>query len=192
MTDTLAPAPVATDEVERPAAEAQTPEDESDEAAEEGAETSAARSAARTTRNIVTFKPENEPYEAGKCTVLVTLTIRPDDGHSDGRLVLIGAATHDEEPFLTVARLNKLALPGEIVTAIEQCELSLPARGKVRAEKDAKAKAEEEARKARQARKTVKGKTVGAANAAPAAPLKPAPAPSTDAALAQVAQQSLF
>jgi hypothetical protein len=119
---------------------------------------------ARKVRQSVTFEPENEPYEPGRCTVFVSLTIRPSDENPEGRQVLIAAGTHSDVVEVTSARLNYLALPGPVVTLIERCELSLVERGKVAAERKAKARA---ARKTRPAKGAVK-------QAVQAPPVKPA------------------
>jgi hypothetical protein len=161
--------------------------DESNESEEEQEETPAARKA----RQIVTFEPENETYEPGKCTVVVSLTIRPEDGDPNGRQVLIAAGTHDEMVEMASARLNDLALPGPVATLIERCELSLVERGKAAAERKAKEKAEEEARKARLAKRTQKpqGKA-----ATPAKPVKKSTAFAVGATppTADAGQPSLF
>jgi len=94
-------------------------------------------------RTILKFAPEDEPYVAGQCTVMIALTLQPDSGHRDGRLVLIGVRSHDEAPLIGLARLNTLQLPGEIITLLEKYELELPTRGQAKAEK----LAQEEARK---------------------------------------------
>jgi hypothetical protein len=114
-------------------------------------------------RTTIKFTPEDEAYVPGQCTVSIVLTLQPNDGHPDGRQVLIGVRSHDEEPLIGASRLNNLPLPGEIVGLLERYELNLPALGQARAERETQEKAKqvdaESKRKAAQARKTAKSES---------------------------------
>ncbi len=161
-------------------------------------------------RTTIKFTPEDEPYIPGQCTVSIVLTLQPNDGHPDGRQVLIGVRSHDEEPLISASRLNNLPLPGEIVGLLERYELNLPALGQLKAEKEAPDKvrqADAEAkRKAAQAKKTAKSEAskgkAGKKSLLAPPPEAPHPTPptvaaadappATDAAPGSAAQISLF
>lgn len=139
--------------------------------------TSAVSTQRGSVRTILKFAPEDEPYVAGRCTVTIALTLQPDDGHRDGRQVLIGVRSHDEAPLIGTARLSELQLPGEIITLLERYELELPARGQVRAKKLAQEEARRQADEAkRKARATPKNKPARPEGTTPASP-SPPPAP---------------
>lgn len=87
-----------------------------------------------------------EDYVAGKCTVTLALTIFPDDGHPDGRRVIIGVKSHNEAPLFCDERLHPLSLPASIANLMAQYGASLPARGVKVAEAKAKADAEKKAK----------------------------------------------
>jgi hypothetical protein len=189
------------DEVEtetEPDAEPDSPEADDAALAEapaaHGAVTAAARKPIKVSTRI-SYDVAAEPYEKGKCTVTLALTIRPDDGHPDGPQVVIGVRSHDESPLLSVKRLNALALPPELLELVHQYEATLAERGaakaatQVKAEADKKAAEEkrkqaEAARKARTSSKTATAKrTATSKPAAPAKPEAPQPAPVTLATL---------
>ena len=126
----------------------------------------------------IKYDPAGEPFVAGQCAVTLALTIQPDDGHAEGRLVVIGAKSHNEAPIFASARLNALALPPVLADLLEQYEASLPERGakadaaKAKAEAKKKAEAEKKAqaeaeRKAKSAEKAAKTKAANAKKAAP-------------------------
>lgn len=112
-------------------------------------------------RTTIKVAPEDEPYLPGQCTVSIVLTLQPNDEHPDGRQVLIGVRSHDEEPLIGLARLNSLSLPGEIVQLLERYEVSLPALGQAKAERETQEKAKQEQAEARrkqaQAKKAAQG-----------------------------------
>jgi hypothetical protein len=93
----------------------------------------------------IEFDVTAEPYAAGQCTVILALAIRPDDGHPDGRLVVLGARSHDEAPILATARLNTLQLPEALTRLLAEYEAQLPRRGAFKAEARAKEEAEKKA-----------------------------------------------
>ena len=175
-----------------PDAEPDSPEAEDATEAESpaapGAKTSVARKPIKVSTRI-SYDVAAEPYEKGKCTVTLALTIRPDDGHPDGPQVVIGVRSHDESPLLNVKRLNTLALPPELLELVRQYEATLAERGAAKAAAQVKAATEkkaaeekrkqaEAARKARTSSKTaIAKKTATSKPAAPTKPEAPQPAP---------------
>ena len=134
-----------------------------------------------------------EPYVPGQCTIILALAIRPDDGHPDGRLVVLGARSHDEAPILITARLNTLQLPEPLAQLLADYEAQLPRRGVVKAEARAKEAAEKKAaEERRQASASRKGAATAKAKHNPAAKAEIKPAVEKPAAKPASAQVSLF
>jgi zinc-ribbon domain len=158
------------------AALSETTEDENDEvegeeAEEEGTEESETVDTATpakpgTPRKAVTVSTKvkvdatAEPYAAGQCTLTLALTLQPDDGHPEGRPVVVGVRSHAEAPLLMMGRLKTLQLSEPLLTLVRDYEAKLPALG---AECAAKKQVAAEAAKAKQAaeavRKTTTAKT---------------------------------
>lgn len=159
--------------------------------------TSAVSTQRGSVRTILKFAPEDEPFVVDRCTVTIALTLQPDDGHRDGRQVLIGVRSHNEVPLIGIARLNELQLPGEIVTLLEKYELELPARGQAQAEKlaqeEARRQADEAKRKARATPKSKSAKSEGMPTLQPSLPpALPAEEPSPEITPLPAPQISLF
>lgn len=53
-------------------------------------------------------EPQEEPYIFDKCTVELHLTFKPDDGHSEGRIVIISASSHGDFPVSQTIRESSL------------------------------------------------------------------------------------
>lgn len=74
---------------------------------------------------------QEEPYILEKCTVEVHLTFKPDDGHPDGRIVIISASSHRDFPVSEKIRessLGELPLPlkellKELVADFPNCQV---------------------------------------------------------------------
>lgn len=108
---------------------------------------------------------EEDPYEFDKCLITIAMALMPDDGHPDGREVMVGVRNHQDEPVLAMYRLSDLMpLPDPVQQLIEQLKEQLPARSAKVAEKKAQAK------EAEQKRKAARGKTVKAAAKKPEKP----------------------
>jgi hypothetical protein len=168
-----------------PANEPET-DDETDEAAGTETPTPSAPPDSKPAMKVKTkieFDVTAEPYVPGQRTIILALAIRPDDGHPDGRLVVLGARSHDEAPILATARLNTLQLPEPLAQFLAEYEGQLPRRGAAKAEtqarKDAEKKAAEERRQAsRKGAATAKAKHATAAKAeTKPATVKPASKP---------------
>ena len=141
----------------------------------------------------IEFDVTAEPYVAGQCTVILALAFRPEDGHPDGRLVVLGARSHDEAPVLATARLNTLQLPEPLTRLLADYEGQLPRRGARKAEARAKEEAEKKAAEERR-QASRKGAATAAAKAKHAATAKPEAktAAAKPAAKAASTQVSLF
>ncbi len=139
----------------------------------------------------IEFDVAAEPYVPGQCTIILALAIRPDDGHPDGRLVVLGARSHDEAPVLATARLNTLQLPEPLTRLLADYEGQLPRRGALKAEARAKEEAE---KKAAEERRQASRKGAATAKAKHAATAKPEAktAAAKPAAKAASTQVSLF
>lgn len=70
------------------------------------------------TDKLVNGEPCNqgEPYEWEKCTVRLSLTFFPDDGHESGRQVVLGCNTHNDPPLIEPVREADLGTLPTIVT----------------------------------------------------------------------------
>lgn len=74
---------------------------------------------------------QEEPYIFEKCTVELHLTFKPDDGHPDGRIVIISASSHRDFPVSEKIRessLGELPLPlkellKELVADFPNCQV---------------------------------------------------------------------
>ncbi len=139
----------------------------------------------------IEFDVTAEPYTPGQCTIILALAIRPDDGHPDGRLVVLGARSHDEAPVLATARLNTLQLPEPLTRLLADYEAQLPRRGALKAETRAKEEAE---KKAAEERRQASRKGAATAKAKHSTTAKPETKPATTkpAAKAASTQVSLF
>lgn len=64
---------------------------------------------------------QEEPYIFEKCTVELHLTFKPDDGHPDGRIVIISASSHGDFPVSERIRESSLGeLPPPLKELLEQ------------------------------------------------------------------------
>ena len=139
----------------------------------------------------IEFDVTAEPYVAGQCTVILALAIRPDDGHPDGRLVVLGARSHDEAPVLATARLNALHLPEPLARLLAEYEAQLPRRGTAKAEARAKEEAEKKATEERR-QASRKGAATAKAKHSAAAKTETKPAVEKPAVKPASTQVSLF
>ena len=113
---------------------------------------------------------EEDAYEFDKCLITVTMGFMPYDGDPNGRLVMLRVRNHQDEPVLSICRLNDLMpLPDPIQQLLEQLKEQLPARSEKAVAKKAKSKQDEEKRK------SAGNKTKTPTKAAPEKAEKPKP-----------------
>jgi hypothetical protein len=83
----------------------------------------------------------SEPYTFEQCTITLTLQFWPEDGHPQGRLVLVSARNHRDSPLITVARATELGpLPPQAAELLERLRAEQPERERARAEREAERK----------------------------------------------------
>lgn len=116
---------------------------------------------------------EEDPYEFDKCLISIGIGLMPDDGHPEGRPVILGVRNHQDEPIVRMCRLSDLSpLPDPIQQLLDQLKEDMPARSEKAAAKKKKA-----AEAAKSKSKVTVGKTVPPVKAAKAAKAeKPKPA----------------
>ncbi|MFB2880628.1 hypothetical protein [Floridanema aerugineum] len=72
---------------------------------------------------------QEEPYIFDKCTVELHLTFKPDDGHPDGRIVIISASSHGDFPVSEQIRESSLEeLPSPLKELLEELVADFPNR----------------------------------------------------------------
>ena len=72
---------------------------------------------------------QEEPYILEKCTVEVHLTFKPDDGHPDGRIVIISASSHRDFPVSEKIRESLLGeLPPPLKELLKELVADFPNR----------------------------------------------------------------
>lgn len=72
---------------------------------------------------------QEEAYIFEKCTVELHLTFKPDDGHPDGRIVIISASSHGDFPVSERLRESTLGeLPPPLKELLEQLVADFPNR----------------------------------------------------------------
>jgi len=70
---------------------------------------------------------QEEPYILEKCTVEVHLTFKPDDGHPDGRIVIISASSHKDFPVSEKIRESSLGeLPPPLKELLKELVADFP------------------------------------------------------------------
>lgn len=88
-------------------------------------------------------KPANplldDPYKFDECTITVQLTMLPNDGHADGREVMVGVRNHADPFIMGIFRLNELPLPDGIRALLDELQEQLPARELAKAMRAAEA-----------------------------------------------------
>ncbi|HJT20082.1 MAG TPA: hypothetical protein VJ746_06405 [Nitrospira sp.] len=111
---------------------------------------------------------ERDANDFEKATITMVLTLLPQDGHADGRLVLLGVKSHNLPPLTVTRRFAQLTpLPKDLEQLLMQWQHhyqeALAARMNKRAADKAKEKAKEEERKRNQeeARHNARTKTAG-------------------------------
>ncbi|CAG0942605.1 hypothetical protein ANRL1_00994 [Anaerolineae bacterium] len=73
-----------------------------------------------------------QPYEFDHCTVQIAIQLLPDDGDSNGRMVVVGTRSHLDAPILRFIRLNELgALPPIVNALLDQLKSELPSREQI-------------------------------------------------------------
>ena len=89
-----------------------------------------------------------QPYDFDHCTIQIAIQLLPDDGDSNGRMVVVGTRSHLDAPILRFIRLNELgALPPIVNTLLDQLKSELPARAQAAHEAYEKKKEEQAKRK---------------------------------------------
>jgi len=72
---------------------------------------------------------QEEPYIFDKCTVELHLTFKPDDGHSEGRIVIISASSHGDFPVSQTIRESSLGeLPPPLKELLKELVADFPNR----------------------------------------------------------------
>ena len=72
---------------------------------------------------------QEEPYIFEKCTVELHLTFKPDDGHPNGRIVIISASSHGDFPVSEQIRESSLGeLPTPLKELLEELVADFPNR----------------------------------------------------------------
>ena len=72
---------------------------------------------------------EKQVYDFDHCTVQIALQLLPDDGDSNGRMVVVGVRSHLDAPILRIVRLNDMGvLPPLVNTLLDELKSELPAR----------------------------------------------------------------
>lgn len=129
-----------------------------------------------------------ERYDWSACTVQVVLTIHPDDGHADGRLVTIAARSHRDAPVTRTLRRNEIGtFPPALRDLLLELKALFPERERLaferqrlaaqKAIKDEESKRQAAARRAKPAAKA--DKTMGGKTAPAGKPAAQAKAPTT-------------
>ncbi|MCL1472053.1 hypothetical protein [Argonema antarcticum] len=67
--------------------------------------------------NSLQSEQQEEPYIFEKCTVELHLTFKPDDGNSEGRIVIISASSHGDFPVSEKIRESSL---GELAPPLKE------------------------------------------------------------------------
>ena len=89
-----------------------------------------------------------QPYDFDHCTVQIAIQLLPDDGDSNGRMVVVGTRSHLDTPILRFMRLNELGiLPPCVNSLLDQLKSELPAREQAAREAYEKKKEEQAKRK---------------------------------------------
>ncbi|MFM6402776.1 MAG: hypothetical protein ACKPH7_34255 [Planktothrix sp.] len=79
--------------------------------------------------NNARSQQQEEPYNFEQCTIELHLTFKPDDGHSDGRIVIISASSHDDFPIGEKIRASALGeLPPPVQTLFKELVADFPNR----------------------------------------------------------------
>src|SRR5205809_630825 len=60
----------------------------------------------------------DEPYTYEQCTLTLTLQFWPEDGHAQGRRVLIGLRNHQDPPILKLVREQEVGELPAVVGAL--------------------------------------------------------------------------
>lgn len=70
---------------------------------------------------------QEEPYILEKCTVELHMTFKPDDGHPDGRIVIISASSHRDFPVSEKIRESSLGeLPPPLKELLKELVADFP------------------------------------------------------------------
>ncbi|MFN7970828.1 MAG: hypothetical protein U0166_00500 [Acidobacteriota bacterium] len=138
-----------------------------------------------------------EQYDFSRCTVQLTVTLHPEDGHPKGRLVTLAAWTHGDAPIVRSSRRDEMGggWPAPIKEILGALRADLPERERLARERqrleaekaardaaaEAKRKEEAAARRSQAARaKPAPKKVVARAAVAEAKPETPPPAGATE------------
>ncbi len=95
---------------------------------------------------------ENQPYAFDQCTITIGIQLLPADGDPQGRLAVLGVRSHADPPIIYMVREAELLLPDILKNLLAQLATELPARKEAHEAAEAKARADEEARKVKVAR----------------------------------------
>ncbi len=79
--------------------------------------------------NNAQSQQQEEPYNFEQCTIELHLTFKPDDGHPDGRIVIISASSHGDFPIGEKIRESALGeLPPPVQTLLKELVADFPNR----------------------------------------------------------------
>ncbi|MEA3350952.1 MAG: hypothetical protein U9Q82_10050 [Chloroflexota bacterium] len=74
-----------------------------------------------------TDKSKKEPYNFDDATIDVAITLLPDDGHEDGRKMILGVRSHDAPPKTRISRIASLDdISPHLVSILDEWENHLP------------------------------------------------------------------
>ncbi|CAD5983705.1 hypothetical protein L2E68_22505 [Planktothrix agardhii 1029] len=79
--------------------------------------------------NNAQSQQQEEPYNFEQCTIELHLTFKPDNGHPDGRIVIISASSHGDFPIGEKIRASALGeLPPPVQTLFKELVADFPNR----------------------------------------------------------------
>ena len=84
-----------------------------------------------------------QPYDFDHCTVQIAIQLLPDDGDTNGRMIVVGVRSHLDAPILRFIRMNELGpLTPLVATMLDELKAELPAREQAARDAYEKKKAE--------------------------------------------------
>ncbi len=92
--------------------------------------------------------PPVEPYDFDRCTITIGIQLLPltDGGDPRERQAIIGVRNHNDPPIIRFAALEEITSPVVIANLLAQLRAELPVREQAHREREAQARADEQAR----------------------------------------------